>query len=299
MVMMEEIDAIGRCPFLRCDRALCWKGGNCEGAEKPNRRKPITALRLLRRMRGASQAHFVQASDGRFYVVKFLDNPEGRRTIPNEFLGASLFGSLSINTAPPALIHFSDEFLRENPSIRIQYANQSLRVQPGVHFGSLYPGNPGETPVHDLFPRALLKTVANLGDFIGALVADTWLSNADRRQAVFYRRAKCWTLQTIDFGQILGGCNWQFTDALFKPLYIDRTVYQFMTSDGDFEPWVERVENFPERIVRSIFTLIPEEWTLGERSILEGALETLLARRSSVRGMIERLRQAPGSPFPG
>jgi hypothetical protein len=39
--------------------------------------------------------------------------------------------------------------------------------------------------LYDFVPDALLHKVRNLEDFLGALVFDKWVSNADGRQAVF------------------------------------------------------------------------------------------------------------------
>ena len=46
----------------------------------------IIAIReVLRRMRGGSQPFLVQGEDDRFYVAKFAGNPQGDRTLINEW----------------------------------------------------------------------------------------------------------------------------------------------------------------------------------------------------------------------
>jgi hypothetical protein len=40
----------------------------------------VTIARLIRRMRGGSQAQLVEGSDGHLYVATFLGNPQGHRT---------------------------------------------------------------------------------------------------------------------------------------------------------------------------------------------------------------------------
>jgi hypothetical protein len=49
---------------------------------------PASARRLVRKMRGGAQAHLIEADDGHFYVVKFRNNPQGRRILVNEWFGA-------------------------------------------------------------------------------------------------------------------------------------------------------------------------------------------------------------------
>ena len=51
---------------------------------------PIQARRFLRRMRGGAQAHLLEADDGRWYVVKFLENPQHRRILVNEWIAGGI-----------------------------------------------------------------------------------------------------------------------------------------------------------------------------------------------------------------
>ena len=68
-----------------------------------------------------------------------------------------------------------------------------MPVSTGWQFGSRYPGDPSRMAVYDFVPDTLLHQVRNLSDFLGALVFDKWVSNADGRQAVFFRaRVREW-----------------------------------------------------------------------------------------------------------
>jgi hypothetical protein len=58
--------------------------------------------RAIRRMRGRSQAYLVEGNDGRFYVAKFAGNPQGNRTLINEWITAHLLKRLDVST--PLLI---------------------------------------------------------------------------------------------------------------------------------------------------------------------------------------------------
>jgi hypothetical protein len=42
---------------------------------------PLTAVRHVRKMRGGAQAHLLEADDGKWYVVKFRNNPQHRRDL--------------------------------------------------------------------------------------------------------------------------------------------------------------------------------------------------------------------------
>jgi hypothetical protein len=45
-------------------------------------------------MRGGAQAHLMRADDGRFYVVKFQNNPQHLRVPANELLATGQGGKL-------------------------------------------------------------------------------------------------------------------------------------------------------------------------------------------------------------
>ena len=45
------------------------------------------AVEEIRRMRGGAQAHLMRCADDNYYVVKFQNNPQGRRILANELLG--------------------------------------------------------------------------------------------------------------------------------------------------------------------------------------------------------------------
>jgi hypothetical protein len=50
----------------------------------------ISALQHLRKLRGGSQPHLIQASDGASYVTKFQNNPQHIRVLANEMFATRL-----------------------------------------------------------------------------------------------------------------------------------------------------------------------------------------------------------------
>src|SRR5579871_6433237 len=201
---------------------------------------PIHAQRFLRKMRGGAQAHLLQCSDGHFYVVKFLNNPQHRRILVNEWIAAAFLDYLQISTPPAAMISLSAEFLAENPEIHIQLGSRRVPVEPGWHFGSRYPGDPAKVLVYDFIPDLLLDKVANQNEFLGVLVFDKWIGNADARQSIFFR-ARLESSAAVkpdrpsrlglvacmmDHGYVFGGPNWEFSDSPLQGLYFRPLVYR-------------------------------------------------------------------------
>jgi len=273
---------------------------------------PITARRQIRKMRGGAQSHLLEASDGRFYIVKFQNNPQHRRILVNELVSSVFLKYLQISSADAAVVEVTSEFLKDNPGVCIELGTKKIPVSTGWQFGSLYPGDPARVAVYDFVPDTLLHKVRNLDDFLGALVFDKWASNADGRQAVFLRaRVREWVPQAaeahplamgfvaimIDQGFVFNGPEWGFIDSPVQGLYSRKLVYDAVTSLDLFEPWLERVVHFPEEIVDQAYKKIPPEWLAGEQDQFESMLEQLMRRRKRVPDLIRDARRAKASPF--
>jgi hypothetical protein len=269
---------------------------------------PLSARRYVRKMRGGAQSHLLEADDGRYYVVKFQNNPQHRRILVNELVACVFLRYLQISSAEPAIVHVNETFIRDNPELAITLGSRTMPVQPGWHFGSLHPGDPAIVPVYDFVPDVLLSQVKNLADFAAILVFDKWVSNADGRQAVFFRaRLEDWAGASgklgfvalmIDHGFAFGGPNWDFTDTPLMGLYPRRLVYEQVRTLDDFQPWLTQVVHFPEEIFDSACKQVPPEWIEGEEDEFEKLLEQLLARRRLVPELINDTRRSKANPFP-
>jgi hypothetical protein len=271
---------------------------------------PTDARRLIRKMRGGAQAHLIEASDGHAYVVKFLNNPQHRRILVNEWIAAVFLNYLGIASPEPAMVRFSEEFIAANPELNLQLGTRTMAPNAGWHYGSRYPGDPARIVVYDFLPDTLLDTVENLPDFLGALAFDKWMGNADARQAVFFRaRLREWipaahglkmgfVAQMIDNGFVFDGPNWGFTESAIQGLYFRPSVYRTVRGLGDFEPWLARIVNFPEEVVDQAVKAIPPVWLEGEEEALDVLLARLLKRRARVPDLIEDCRRGRVNPFP-
>jgi|SRR5581483_5529639 len=269
---------------------------------------PLTARRYIRKMRGGAQSHLLEADDGRFYIVKFQNNPQHRRILVNELVSSVFLRYLQISSAEPAIVRVDEDFILANPELAITLGTRSIPVQPGWHFGSLHPGDPKHVAVYDFVPDALLAQVKNATDFLAILVFDKWVSNADGRQSVFFRaRLEDWTGTSgkmgfvalmIDHGFAFNGPNWNFADTPLMGLYPRRLVYEKVRSLADFQPWLEQVTHFPEEIFDAAFKQVPPEWIEGEEDEFERLLEQLLDRRKIVAALITETRRAKSNPFP-
>jgi hypothetical protein len=270
----------------------------------------VQATRLIRKMRGGAQAHLLECDDGHFYVVKFRNNPQHRRILINEWIAAVFLNYLQISTPPAAIVSLSAAFLEANPDIYIQLGSRHQAVEPGWHFGSRYPGDPGKIMVYDFLPDTLLDKVVNASEFLGVLAFDKWMSNADARQSIFFRaRLRPWppseaapragfVAYMMDHGYVFDGPHWKFSDSPLQGLYFRPNVYQRVRGFDDFQPWLDRVVYFPDEIVDAALKQIPPEWLAEDAAELQTVLEKLMARRRRVPDLIRESRHGRIHPFP-
>jgi hypothetical protein len=135
------------------------------------------ARKFVRKLRGGSQAHLIEATDGCHYLVKFIGNRQHRRTLVNELIRAAALQHLRIAAPATSLVEVTPEFLRQNPKIYLATGGQRKSVKPGIHLGSMYPGDPSKVAVYELVPDTILEKTNNLEDFIGCLIFDKWTGN--------------------------------------------------------------------------------------------------------------------------
>lgn len=271
------------------------------GTELACAQVPRVAAEHVRRMRGGAQPHLMRCSDGGYYVVKFLDNPQHLRVLVNELLGARLAAWLGLPVPETTVVEVPQELIDHSDDLVIELGRSRKKLRAGLQFGSRYPGDPIETPVYDFLPDERLAEVENLTDFLGMLVFDKWTCNTDGRQAVFYRpQGKlCYRAMMIDQGFCFNAGEWDFPDAPLRGLYSRTRVYQAVTGMESFEPWLERLENgIGERALDEIMSEVPAEWYEFDKDTLYRLIEKLWARRRSVTDLILSAKNTYRQPFP-
>jgi hypothetical protein len=255
----------------------------------------VRAMRSIRTMRGQTRAQLIVASDGQ-YVVKYSNNPVGRRVLVNELISSLTLKHLGIRTPNFAFISVDEEVLANNPEIGVATAGTVATPPAGLHFGCHYVGV-GSKPVYDFLPDKLLPDVINRNDFFGVLVFDKWVSNSDRRQAVFYRKNAIpsghkepngqWITEMIDHESAFHGGEWTFRDSPPQGLYPCRPVYEGDLSVQHFKPWLDRIDGLGAEFFRSLLDSIPPQWIAGEEEQASTLLGKLRNRRYRLSGLVE------------
>jgi hypothetical protein len=259
----------------------------------------VTAKLMVKKMTGGAQAHLIKASDLKHYVVKFINNPQHRRILSNEFLSSLLLNHLGLPTPPVALVRVEADFIRENSAVYIEGLDGRVPPSVGQHFGGAYPGSPLTDVVYDFVPDVILRGVANIEAFLGILVFDKWIGNTDSRQCLFFRAGTgpgSFVVQFIDNGQAFDGHRWRFVDATIRGPYFRPVVYGEVRQWADFEPWIERIKSFPEDVIKSAIEQLPTAWLDKDENELHRLFEQLLKRRAIVPALLaETIRNCPAS----
>jgi hypothetical protein len=260
----------------------------------------IVAIQHVKRMRGGAQAHLMLCSDNHFYVVKFLNNPQHRRVLANEFLATRLAEWAGLPVPVTEVVEVSKCLVKHTADLHIQLAHGTVPCQPGLQFASRYAVNPLTGQVLDYFPVAMLEQVRNVETFAGMLVVDKWTGNADGRQAAFWRRSRerKYTATFIDQGNCFNAGEWTFPDHPLRGVYSGNGVYAGVRGWHSFEPWLSRIEQMEKLVVWGLADEIPPEWYGGDWIALEKLISCLIVRQGIVRGLIEAFRHSVRNPFP-
>ncbi len=261
--------------------------------------RPLRAVEEIRRMRGGSQSHLMRCSDDQYYVVKFPNNPQGRRVLANELLGTSLAELLSLPVAHGAVVFVSEELVRSSDDLCIQQAFGRTPCESGLCFGSRHAGKLHGKAVYDFLPSSMLTQVSNLRDFCGMLVFDTWTSNDDDRQVVFAPdESNSYHAVMIDHGSCFDRNAWRFTDSPRRSLYLDKRVYQDVSGIEVFESWLTALAGINKDMLNEAASRIPPQWFGGDRTGLVRLLDQLYERKDQIRGKIQFFGSAFPAVFP-
>lgn len=249
-------------------------------------------------MYGGSQAHLLRADDGCLYVVKFVNNPQHRRILANEWLGAFLARALGLPVAPAAIINVPAALVAHSPGLVLQIGGVLEDCASGPQFGSRLISNDGSDPTYTHLRDAGLAAIENLEDFAGIVVFDKWTCNCDQRQMMFHRPAPDRAIRAymVDQGLCFNGGEWDFPDSPLLGAYYNCSVYAAVTGRESFQPWLERMAGIDEEAVYAAGEEAPPEW-YGSRQSLRQLLQRLIRRRARVDGLAAAMGTAPRNPF--
>jgi len=261
---------------------------------------PIEATHHIRPLQGHTQPQLMLCDDNELYVVKLQNNLRRRRQLVSEYLATELARWAGLHTKACAPVNVPQFLIDRLPALGTHTRQDAGRYEAGPHLGLRYVGGLSGRPVMDILPETYLDDLTNRETFAGIFALDKWCSNANRRQAVFYRgpSSKRYTAYFIDQGDCFSGAAWAFSDLPGHGLFDRRSVYRNVTGWNSFEPFLSRLVSIRPEIIGTIVQSIPPEWYDGQEKSVEELIDALLKRRSHIHDLIAQSRDAIPGLFP-
>lgn len=260
----------------------------------------LQAVQHIRRMRGGSQSHLVQASDGNCYVTKLMGNPQNTKILANEMIASRIGLWLGLPMAPVEVIRLDEWLIEHTPEFVFESSAGNVKCKPGRQLGSRHPGHPLTHQVFDYLPEDYFHQVKTVADFVRVLVLDKWLSNCDGRQAIFSKAAteRKYRVTFIDQGYCFNAGEWTFPNLPLHGVYYRNHVYRGVENWDAFEPTLSKAEQCDIVDIWRCAAGLPPEWYGWDHAGLEQLVENLYARRTMIRELIGSFRDSCRDPFP-
>jgi hypothetical protein len=233
----------------------------------------------------------VQGSDKKFYAAKFAGNPQGNRTLINEWIATHLMQQVGVCTAQVQILELSAT-LAASEGLHFS-GNPNRSIESGLHFGSAYPADPEKIAIFDFLPSRMLSKVINREDFATAFVMDTWLHQTDRRQSVFIRAKNVHPIGFraffIDHGFCFHGSAWEIRDwpnlrdAGYREFYSEIEMETLCKSS------LARITQLSQDSLNKAIELIPASWfNPGDQECLDALIRTVWLRHSKLPDIVSR-----------
>jgi hypothetical protein len=248
---------------------------------------------MIRRLRGGSQAYMVQCEDEKFYVAKFAGNPQGNRTLINEWLGSHLIKALGVSTPDGCILSLPTALRRSHDAPSFSMGKKRVPVVTELHFGTACPVNPETTAIFDFLPDRLSPKVANLSDFATTWVIDRWLHKVDARQAVYVREKNMspagFRAFMIDHKMSFNGPHWELRDILACKADWNQRIYQRLDMPAECERALTQIECLMPECLTIALRVIPSSWFRPkDRERLDILIDELWGRRKKLCAIIPR-----------
>ena len=252
-------------------------------------------------MRGGAQSHLMRCADGRYYVVKFQNNPQHTRVLVNDWLGTRLGEMIGLPMPAVAVMDVHPWLVERTPDLRIEMGGQRTMFTAGLSFGSRYRG------------------VADRRPGVG-LPAGGHDATSAQRERLSPARSRSTNGRATPTGARQPSGSWRASASLPPASSIrviastpasgifptrrcaassGATMFMHVSHRGTASSrGSSRIENFPESSLWPLAEEIPPEWYGAATDELERLLSRLLTRRARVRELIQDFKNSSRNPFP-
>jgi hypothetical protein len=261
--------------------------GNAEGGTSM-----LNAIKFIKAIDADSKPVLLRASDSRAYVTKWMFKERENRRLINEWIAAPVLRYMGAICPETAIIEVSEQFIKQNRAVlQAAFGKAFVNIKAGPVFASHF-----DEHAELVNNQPLLEHVVNITDFHAALVADVFLCQGDKRQAIFERVGRRqYRARLIDNANALESVWWQFKTEP-NAVFADRAVYQTLTPIA-LEQYIEKLEAMPRSIIANSINQLPQCWIGSDRGQLEHVFKTLLQRQRNLRFLMHRWIRGENSNY--
>jgi hypothetical protein len=243
----------------------------------------LQAIKFINAIDADSKPITLRASDGKAYVTKWIFQSKENRRLINEWIATPVLRYMGANCADVAMIEISAQFIRANrAALQAAFGQDFVNLKPGPVFASAI-----DEDAEHMANQPALEQVTNLSDFHAALVADVFLCQGDKRQAVFEKTGRRqYRAKLIDNANALESTWWQFkTEA--NAVFADKNVYRDLTA-ATITNLIAKLQAMPRSVITRAVAELPAEWVGVDRGHLDHVIQTLFQRQRNMRFLMHR-----------
>ncbi|UJF32106.1 HipA family kinase [Paenibacillus hexagrammi] len=222
--------------------------------------KPVTYIRPM--SRGKSSPHLIACSDGRRYVVKFKNNPQGDWVLINEFIVNHLGALLELPIPRYKTIRITKQFIEEydelrSKSFRSGRQSASRFVERALH-------------VTDLDSRPKRHEIKNVDQVPGLIVFDHYTSNSDRNEKnlLLVPKGNQYVFQMIDhtncFNITPDNPSREFLPLSVRRGKVFRWFHTLITHKKQLMDYVDKITAIHNDDLRHIIDMLPDDWNVSD-----------------------------------
>ncbi|RFU62968.1 HipA family kinase [Peribacillus glennii] len=206
-----------------------------------------------------SQPQIIFMNNGKEYLVKFKNNPQGNRMLMSEYVGTLLAQHLGLPTIPFEIVYVPKEFITENKL-------DSFQFKHGNQFASLYIEN-----CSGLWFQPNKEQVINREMLAGIVVFDFWLRNEDRDASNILLQPSPkpnFYIHMIDHGNCYPRKS-TLLEIINNPKRLKLSVVHnwcmsMLDDKEELTFYLNKIVNFNNDLVRELIYSIPDDWGISD-----------------------------------
>lgn len=242
--------------------------------------------------RGATLPQLFVVEGKGLCVVKFLQNPQGNRALPNELIGFRLATALGIEHPEVGVVEVVAQVIPNGKTLEVVDEDGGKRVfLPGLHLYSRWLEPVTQAEATDLLPLAQ-SSPENIELLASVVVLDLLLGNWDRKPLnlnLLIHREGRHRLKLVDLSMAFGNANWMLGNLLKTdlPPLDERLPYsgdldevlRMVNPTTDFKQVLAKLNELTREGLEAIVASVPPDWGVNERE--KQALVDYLEKRSA------------------